>query len=99
MAIDVQSRHDFIFSRRTDTDTYRLWRVDYSGGDLLRSIPLDEKAELDKTHQIAPIGRYLLEWGPIQLVDYQPCFPYRLFEFDPRAETRSRPGPSRKAPG
>jgi phospholipase C len=83
MEIDVQFRHDFIFSRRTDTDKYRVWRVDYSGGDLVRSIPLDETAELDKTHQIAPIGRYLLEWGPIQLVNYQPCFPYRLFESDP----------------
>jgi phospholipase C len=83
MAIQAQARHDFIISRGTHTDAYRLWRVDYDAGDLLRPIPLHQKAKFDHRHQIAPIGRYLLEWGPLQLEDYQPCFPYRLMEFDP----------------
>ena len=93
MGIDIQARHDFVFSRRTDTDAYDFWRVDYSGGDLLKPVPLDEKAELDRTHQIAPTGRYLLEWGPLQLKDYQPCFPYRLIEFDPTSRDPLRAKP------
>ena len=83
MTIDNQARHDFVISRRTDTDAYGFWRVDYHGRDLLVQIPLDEKARFDRNHQLAPIGRYLLEWGPLQLKEYQPCFPYRLMEFNP----------------
>lgn len=83
MAIDTQDRRDFVISRGTDTDAYGLWRVGYDSPELLRPVPLDQKAQFDRNHQIAPIGRYLLEWGPLQLKDYQPCFPYRLMEFDP----------------
>ncbi len=25
MGIDIQARHDFVFSRRTDTDAYDFW--------------------------------------------------------------------------
>jgi hypothetical protein len=60
---------------------------------LLRPIPLHQKAKFDHRHQIAPIGRYLLERGPLQLNDYQPCFPYRLMEFD-----STRPDPLHAAP-
>jgi phospholipase C len=83
MAIDTEARRDFVISRSADTDAYGLWRVDYDSADLLTPVPLDDTAAFDKTHQIASIGRYLLEWGPIQLKDYQPCFPYRLIEFHP----------------
>ena len=83
MAIDTEARRDFVISRSADTDAYGLWRVDYDFADLLTPVPLDDTAAFDKTHQIASIGRYLLEWGPIQLKDYQPCFPYRLNRIPP----------------
>jgi hypothetical protein len=47
MAIQAQARHDFIISRGTHTDAYGLWRVDYDAGDLLRPIPLHQKAKFD----------------------------------------------------
>lgn len=73
---------DFVISRRDDGDAYGLWRFDIAHPDLLLPVPLGPDAQFDHTHQIAPIGKYLLEWGPITLKDYQPCFPYRLLEFD-----------------
>ena len=80
------ARYDFLLSRRRDDTGYGLWRVDIDGDDLLRPVPLDPKASFDPTHQIIPIGRYLLEWGTLTLPAYEPCFPYRLFEFDPTAK-------------
>jgi len=80
------ARYDFILSRRADDDAYCLWRVDIEGDDLLLPVPLSAQAKFDRTHQLVPIGRYLLEWGPQTLQAYLPCFPYRLFEFDPDSE-------------
>ncbi len=79
------TRYDFVLSRRTDKDDYGLWRVDLDSDSLLQPVPLDQEAKFDRTHQLMSIGRYLLEWGPLTLQDYEPCFPYRLFEFDPNS--------------
>jgi phospholipase C len=75
--------HDFVLSRHQNADGYGLWRFDVQADELLRPVALDPQARFDPTHRIVQIGRYLLEWGPLTLPDYQPCFPYRLFEFDP----------------
>jgi phospholipase C len=83
---DVQARYDFVLARGLDTDAYSLWRVDYSTEELLLRVPLADDAKFDRTHQMAPIGRYLLEWGPMMLKEYEPCFPYRLLEFDPTSK-------------
>jgi phospholipase C len=80
----LKQSEDFIISRRDDSNAYGLWRFDVTGPDLLQAVPLAPEAHFDCTHQIAPIGRYLLEWGPITLKEYQPCFPYRLLELDPQ---------------
>lgn len=77
--------HEYVISRQTHSDTYAVWQFDPSDPALLR--PVATKApRFDRTHSIAPIGRYLLEWGPMMLQDYQPVFPYRLFEFDPGSD-------------
>ncbi len=86
MAFNGSARYDFLLSRRSDSDAYQLWRLDYDSAELLRSVPLDPNAKFDRTHQMAQIGRYLIEWGPIAFPDYQPSFPYRLFEFDPSSK-------------
>jgi phospholipase C len=86
MANDAPAAYDFVLSRRTDRDDYGLWRVDVDGDELLRPAPLDPGARFDHTHQLVSIGRYLLEWGPLTLQAYQPCYPYRLFEFDPTSK-------------
>jgi len=80
------ARYDFLLSRRTDRDDYGLWRVDIESDALLQPVPLDKEAKFDRTHQLVSIGRYLLEWGPMTLQAYQPCFPYSLFEFDPASK-------------
>ena len=82
----ASGRHDFLLTRRQDNDTYGLWRVDLHGDELLRPVPLSPEARFDRAHQVVQIGSYLLEWGPIMLEAYQPCFPYRLFEFDPSSK-------------
>ena len=80
---DIAGRYDFLLSRRIDSHDYSLWRIDSNSEGLLQQVPLDPGAKFDKTHQLVSIGRYLLEWGPLTLKAYEPCFPYRLFEFDP----------------
>jgi len=75
--------YDFVLSRHPDTDAYGLWRLDYEGKELLSPVPLAADAKFDRTHQVVQIGRYLLEWGPMMLQAYAPCFPYGLIEFDP----------------
>ena len=80
------ARYDFVLSRRTDSDDYGIWRLESESDDLLQPIPLNPDAKFDRTHQIVSIGRYLLEWGPLTLEAYEPCFPYRLFELDPTSK-------------
>lgn len=77
---------DYVISRDTQSDAYALWQLDLDDRQLLRPLPMSPKAQFDRTHTLAPIGRYLLEWGPMTLKDYEPCFPYRLFEFDPNSD-------------
>ncbi|MDT8990721.1 alkaline phosphatase family protein [Curvibacter sp. APW13] len=79
----LQQTDDFLISRRDDSDAYGIWQFRPDHPDLLQAVPLGDQARFDRSHQIAPIGRYLLEWGPMVLKDYQPVFPYRLFAFDP----------------
>ncbi|MEX8505933.1 hypothetical protein, partial [Leptothrix ochracea] len=78
-------RYDFLISRSQVDDRYGVWRMDLSAENWLQPLPLSAEACFDHTHQMVPIGRYLLEWGPLTLKAYQPCFPYRLFEFDPNS--------------
>ena len=80
------ARYDFVLSRRTDSDDYGIWRLESESDDLLQPIPLNPDARFDRTHQIVSIGRYLLEWGPLTLEAYEPCFPYRLFELEPTSK-------------
>ena len=75
-------KDDYVISRNALEDAYSVWLFDPGYEGLLRRTSYAPKAQFDRTHKIAPIGRYLLEWGPVMLQDYQPCFPYRLFELD-----------------
>jgi phospholipase C len=78
-------RYDFLISRSHVDDRYGVWRMDLGAEGWLQPLPLSPEARFDHTHQMVPIGRYMLEWGPLTLKAYQPCFPYRLFEFDPNS--------------
>ncbi len=72
---------DWIISRstRAGDDRYSLWSFDPSSKELLT---FAQRGRFAATHQLAPIGGYLLEWGPLALSEYAPCFPYRLFRPD-----------------
>ena len=87
-----EGRYDFVISRSTVDDGYAVWRLDLEAEQLLTKVTKTD-LRFDHTHQIAPIGKYLLEWGPLALKDYSPCFPYRLFEFDPNADDPLAAGP------
>ena len=81
----ASARYDFVLSRRKHSDAFALWRFDPDSPELLQSVPLAAEARLNAKHQVLFIGRYLLEWGPVAFEDYEASFPYRLFEFDPKA--------------
>ncbi|WP_284615311.1 alkaline phosphatase family protein [Aquabacterium humicola] len=90
MATVPVSRHEFVLSRRTDSDEYAVWRFDPDAPELLTALgstPAGSgpRPSFDRTHQIVQIGAYLLEWGPQTLKAYQPCFPFRLLRFDASA--------------
>ena len=93
MTASTNPNDDYVVSRSTDSDAYQIWRFDIGHPQLLRPLPLGPDAKFDRTHHIAPIGRYILEWGPMTLRDYTPVFPYRLFEFDPTAPNPLMPNP------
>jgi phospholipase C len=90
MAEGSQSRpvpiDDYLICRSTATDDYSVWYVDIKGNPLLRCKTGRAGARFDRTHQLISIGKYILEWGPIVLKNYNPCFPYRLLSFDPRLD-------------
>ena len=70
---------DYLICRSTELDDYSVWRVDIDGDQLLSRV---NTGKFDHTHQLIPIGNYILEWGPLVLQDYVGgLFPYRLFRF------------------
>jgi phospholipase C len=85
----AQGTYDFVISRSANDDHYAVWRFNPGADQLLTKVtptdPSTPAPTFDHTHQMAAVGKYLLEWGPIQLRDYEPCYPYRLFELDPGA--------------
>nr|WP_315491381.1 alkaline phosphatase family protein [uncultured Rhodoferax sp.] len=83
MSTATRNRDDYVISRDSHSDAYTVWQFDLNDPQLLRRVSHGDTAKFDRTHKLAPIGRYVLEWGPMMLKDYQPCFPFRLFEFDP----------------
>lgn len=84
MPASTAPRYEFVISRRADSDAYAVWRFDPSAPELLVPMPAPKRPpRFPRHHQIVQIGSYLLEWGPVMLKEYQACFPYRLFSFDP----------------
>lgn len=74
--------NDYLICRSTEVDDYSVWRVDIDGDQRLHLALEHRGAKFDRKHQLISIGNFILEWGPITLQDYYPCFPFRLFKFD-----------------
>jgi phospholipase C len=84
-----RTARQFLISRSPSSDAFGLWQVNLSGPDFLTEVPLDPSSTLDSACQIAQVGKYLLEWGPLVTAPgADPSYPYRLLDFDP-----SRPAP------
>ncbi|MDH5332946.1 MAG: hypothetical protein OEW65_03615, partial [Thermoleophilia bacterium] len=83
---DPGSTYDFVISRSTDDDRYAIWRFELEADQLLTKVSKRADLTFDHTHQLAPVGNYVLDWGPVALPDSAPCYPYRLFSFDPLAD-------------
>jgi phospholipase C len=79
---------DYVICRSTEVDDYSVWRLDFSCDQLLHRVTASAEAKFDRTHQIMPVGKYLLDWGPITLQNYTDggLFPYRLLKFEPTGE-------------
>lgn len=73
----------YFICRSSKTDDYSLWRFDPAHDELMVRVETCHGAKFDRTHHIASIGDYLLEWGPLAFKDYTPSYPYRLFQLDP----------------
>lgn len=83
--------NDYLICRSTETDDYSIWRFDIHSNPVFSQVTT-ATGRFDRTHQMIPIGDYILEWGPITLTNYatdpkapgaRGVFPYRLFRFDP----------------
>jgi phospholipase C len=79
--------NDYLICRSTEADDYSIWRVDIDGHQPFTRV---KTGTFDHTHQLIPIGNYILESGPItDQVENDPSsgvFPYRLFKFDASIE-------------
>ena len=77
------NNNNFIISHDATKDTYKVWEFDPANPRLLKKAKdLGKKAKLGPGFQLMKIGNYILQWGPLTLGDYYPCYPYRLSEFD-----------------
>ena len=52
--------YDFIISRNTRDDRYRVWRLDLDAAELLTAVPVSSEARFGRTH--THLGRALLVW-------------------------------------
>ncbi|HSF55079.1 MAG TPA: alkaline phosphatase family protein [Algoriphagus sp.] len=76
----------FLISRSNSTSTYQIWNFNPEQKEEFSPVPIAANAAFDPGFQLAPIGGYLLAWGPSQAGDKGSFFPYRLFEFDPNSQ-------------
>jgi phospholipase C len=71
----------YFISRRTDDDSYAVWKLDLKSSSLL--VPLDGAGgTFGRDHTVVWIGGYFLSWGPEQQVGSTPLYQYRLVPFD-----------------
>src|SRR5687768_17637613 len=67
----------YFISRRTDDDSYAVWKLDLKSPNLL--VPLDGAGgTFERDHTVVWIGGYLLSWGSQQQVGTTPFYQYRL---------------------
>ncbi len=83
VSVDTESPGNYLLVRRSDSDIVALWRFHPELPELVSPEPACVDACFDRNHQVLSIGRYLLEWGPLDKSSDQPSFPYRLLAFDP----------------
>jgi hypothetical protein len=85
---DTESASTYLLVRHHDSDAVALWRFHPELAEIVSPGPSCSDPCFDRDHQVLSIGRYLLEWGPLDKSTDEPTFPYRLLEFDP---TRAKP--------
>lgn len=83
VSADTESAGTYLLVRRSDSDDVALWRFHPELAEMVSPEPSCADACFDRNHQVLSIGRYLLEWGPLDKSTKEPSFPYRLLEFDP----------------
>jgi phospholipase C len=90
--------YDFVINQMPN-DKYSLWRFDVDQPEPLREVRIDPNARFPRDHSIIQVGAYVLHWGPVEMDDYAPSWPYRCFRFDPNQKDPLNPQqPSGDAP-
>lgn len=72
----------FVISRSPLDDAYGLWSFDADATELLTPVPLDPGVHMDRHQHLAPLGGYVLAWGPPQTGSDGTGIPYRLMAWD-----------------
>lgn len=80
---DSPTGQGYVISRTSADDSYRLWRFDPGGKELLTSVALSRKARYERTNSLIWIGGYLLEWSQAYPAQGAPFYNFRLLPFDP----------------
>ena len=85
MSLDPQNRsaYDFLICRNQENDTYQLYRFDCNASNPFAEIPLAKNLSFDRTYQIAQVGGFLLQWGPLCEHNGKPSYHFNLLNFDP----------------
>ncbi len=73
----------YLISRNNSNSSYQVWDFHPGRRGVFSQVPVADTASFDPGLKLAPIGGYLLAWGPGQPAGKGNSFPYRLFEFDP----------------
>lgn len=73
----------FLISRCKSDSKYLVWSFNTEKQEFFRSVSISKDAEYNPTLKFAPIGGYVLEWGPGMDAVNGKNYPYKLFEFDP----------------
>lgn len=74
-----------LISRNNSDAHYQVWRFNPSNPEAFEPVSISEDAEYNPNLKLAPIGGYVLEWGPGTEAVNGKNYSYKLFEFDPNS--------------
>lgn len=74
-----------LISRNNSDAHYQVWHFNPSNPEAFEPVSISKDAGYNPNLKLAPIGGYVLEWGPGTEAVNGKNYPYKLFEFDPNS--------------